>query len=383
MPLDIALIGPWPPYRGGIAQFGTRLATALRQRGHMVHPVTFSRQYPDRLFPGSSQLEPNSEPLNVPAAPRLIDSVDPRSWFRTGTYVRDLAPDAVLFQHWMPFFAPAYGTIARRCGRGNAPPTRLALVHNTLPHERRPADAALSRFFFRSCDGLLALSETVRRDVARLAPTVPLRQAFHPVYDQFGPAAGREEARKALGLPQDASVLLFFGFVRHYKGLDVLIDALPAIRERQPGAVLIVAGEFYDDAERYLEQIRQLDLQDAVRLESRYIPAAEVPLFFGAANLVVQPYRSATQSGVAQVAFGAGVPVVTTNVGALAADVRHGEAGLVVPPEDPARLAEAVLRFFEEPGLADHLREGASGTQAVREWGGLCTEIESMITRTD
>jgi D-inositol-3-phosphate glycosyltransferase len=372
--LHLALLGPMPPYRGGIAHFSLALARALRGRGHTVSAVTFSRQYPARLFPGKTQFEPDPPPADTPAAPRLLDSVDPSSWLRTARYLRRLAPDAVVFAHWMPFFAPAYGTVARRLAGG---PRRIALVHNALPHERRPGDVALSRYFFRATDGLLALSGSVRRDLEGLAPGVPLQEAPHPVYPPDAPPVPRAEARQRLGLPEDAPVLLFFGFVRRYKGLDVLLDALPAIRRGAPGARLVVAGEAYDDAEVYRRQIASLGLGDAVTWADRYVPAEEVPSYFAAVDLVVQPYRSATQSGVAQTAFGYGVPVLTTDVGGLAEAVPHGEAGLVVPTEDPEGLAEAAVRFFREPGLAGRLRAGAAARQRG-SWHAVCGALESL-----
>jgi D-inositol-3-phosphate glycosyltransferase len=372
--MHLALVGPMPPYRGGIAHFSLALARALRGRGHTVSAVTFSRQYPARLFPGQTQFEPGPPPADTPEAPRLLDSVDPRSWLRTARYLRRLAPDAVVFAHWMPFFAPAYGSVARRLAQG---PRRIALVHNALPHERRPGDVALSRYFFGSTDGLLALSESVRRDLERLAPGVPLREAPHPVYPPEAPPVPRAEARQRLGLPEDAPVLLFFGFVRRYKGLDVLLDALPVIRRGAPGARLVVAGECYEGGEAYRRQIASLGLGEVVAFEDRYLAPEEVPLYFGAADLVVQPYRSATQSGVAQTAFGYGVPVLTTDVGGLAEAVPDGEAGLVVPPEAPEALAEAAVRFFREPGLAGRLRAGAAGRQRG-SWGAVCEALESL-----
>jgi len=379
-PKQVALVGPWPPYRGGIAQFGVRLAKSLLQRGHVVHPITFSRQYPDALFPGQSQIDPYDQPVDLPEGRRILDSVNPASWYRAGAYLRELRPDILLVQHWMPFFAPAYGTLTRRSvGREGVAPTRIALVHNALPHERRPGDFALSRYFLRACDAAITLSASVRHDVERIAPGLPTRQTQHPVYDHFGPAADRATSRKQLRLPAGAPILLFFGFVRAYKGLDLLLDAMPAIRERHPDAMLVVAGEFYDDEATYRKQATRLGISNAVRFEGRYLPAEEVPLYFGAADLVVQPYRTATQSGVAQAAFGFGVPVVTTDVGGLAEAVRHEESGLVVTPENPAAIAAAVNRFLGDGELADCLRTGA-GSRRGAGWDHLVTIIEDIAT---
>lgn len=378
-PLHLVLVGPWPPYRGGIAHFTAGLARALRARGHRVEGVSFARQYPARLFPGRSQREPGAPPADLPPAPEWLDSVAPRSWFRTAAYLRARQPDAVVFQHWLPFFAPAYGTVARALGRAGARRVRrLAVVHNALPHERRPGDVVLSRYLLRALDGALALSEAVRADLGRLAPGLPVGLAAHPVAAPARGVVPRAEARRRLGLPEEAPVLLFFGFVRRYKGLDVLLEALPAVRARLPEVHLLVAGECYEDPAVYRRQAERLGVAEAVHFGDRYLPDDEVALVFGAADVVVQPYRSATQSGVAAMAFGFGVPVITTTVGGLAETVLHEEAGLVVPPEDPAALAAAVTRFFGEPGLAARLRAGARARGDVAGWDAVCAALEAL-----
>lgn len=375
MSLRIVIVGPWPPYRGGIAQFGARLGSALVERGHEVRPLTYSRQYPSMLFPGSSQFEPAGERNGAPVAPKLIDSLSPRSWFQAGRYVRELEPDVVVFQHWMPFFGPSHGFVARRVG--DVP--RIALVHNALPHERRPGDVALTRYFFKACDAAIALSASVEQDINRVCTSLPVRRVAHPPYDRFGKPVDRATARLKLGLPEDAPVLLFFGFIRRYKGLDVLLDAMALVRDRHPRARLVVAGEFYDDEAMYREQIRRQRLEDVVLLESRYIADEEIPIFFSAADVVVQPYRTATQSGVAGTAAGFGVPVITTDVGGLAEVVPHGEAGLIVPPDDAVALAESISTFINDPELADKLRRGAM-RQAGSTWEDLCQTIEDLVT---
>jgi D-inositol-3-phosphate glycosyltransferase len=370
-PLHLALVGPLYPYRGGIAHFTQSLGRRLEARGHRVSAVTFRRQYPERLFPGRTQFE-QTRPADAFDAPRLLDTVDPLSWERTARHLRSLAPDAVVFQHWMPFVAPALGSVARRLGDVR----RLAVVHNALPHERRPGDRLLTRYALRAMDGLVVLSDSVRRDVERLAPDVPVLQRAHPVYDFFGEPVPRTEARAALNLPADAPVLLFFGFVREYKGLRVLLDAMPQIRERVPGVRLVVAGEFYDDEAPYRAQVRRLGLGDAVRFDAEYIPNERVAHYFGAADLVVQPYLSATQSGVAQIAYHFERPLVTTDVGGLAETVPP-DAGLVVPPENPAALADAVVRFFEE-GMAAELAVGVRRMRAATGWEPLCDAVETL-----
>ena len=359
--MRLALIGPYAPYRGGIAHFGETLRRGLEARGHTVMPVTFSRQYPKLLFPGSTQHAP--EPASSDAA-RLLDTLWPPSWFRTARRVASMAPDAALFQYWMPFFAPAFGTTARLLRRRGVP--SFAVVHNATPHERFPMGHTLTRFFLKACAGHLALSKAVEDDLRALGLRAPLRRAEHPVYDRFGTAPSQSKARRALGLPADAPVLLFFGFVRRYKGLDVLLDAMPRVAERLPDVHLVVAGEFYDDPAPYHEQVRRHGLQERVHFHSGYVPDEAVPRHFAAADAVVQPYRAATQSGVAQIAFHFDRPVITTDVGGLPESIPHERAGLVVPSEAPAALAEAVGRFFSEADLAEHLTQGVRALKRER-----------------
>lgn len=374
----VAVVGPMHPYRGGIAHFTEMTVEGLSERGHAVEPISFSRQYPEVLFPGETQLEPGDEaPEVVRDAPRLLDPINPLTWLRTAWYLREARPDAVVFQYWMPFFAPAYGTVARLLRRMGIP--SVALVHNALPHERHAGDAWLSRFFLGACDGHVVMSDSVADDLQALGISeASVRRIAHPVYERFGEPADRAAARERLDLPADAPVLLFFGFVREYKGLHVLLEAMPAILEALPNAHLIVAGEPYDDPKRYRKLIDAHDLGTRVHWHDEYIPSGEVPTYFGAADLVVQPYVSATQSGVAQIATHFEVPMVVTDVGGLAETVPHEEAGFVVPPEDPATLADAVVRFFREDWterLTDGVRERKYEQQPER----LFEAIEGLI----
>ncbi len=369
------------PYRGGIAHFTEMTVTGLADRGHDVRPVTFSRQYPKLLFPGETQYEPESEvPPAVRDAPRPLDSINPVSWFRTGLYLRDQTPDAVVFQYWMPFFAPAYGVIARGLRRHYGIPS-FAVVHNALPHERHFGDALLSRFFLCACAGHVVMSDAVATDTRRLAGAdASLEQIEHPVYERFGESVPNDEARAALDLPDDAPVILFFGFVREYKGLHVLLEALPDVLGDRPDLHLVVAGEPYDDPERYRRLVRAHDLGARVHWHDDYIPSSDVPTYFGAADLVVQPYVSATQSGVAQIATHFETPMVVTDVGGLAESIPHEEAGFVVPPENPDALAAAITRFFRED-WAEELTDGVRKRKRAQQPARLFEAIERLVAK--
>ena len=374
MPQSFVLVGPAHPYRGGIAHFTETLAEGLAARGHRASIVTFTRQYPEQLFPGASQYA-EGPPRHAAPTARLIDAVDPRSWRRAARHLATQQPDAVIFQHWMPFFGPAFGTVARLLPKTTR---RLAVVHNAKPHEQRPGDRLLSRYLFSACDGFVVMSEAVEKDLKAMGARAPVRRAPHPVYARFGKAPSKAEARAALGLPSGAPVLLFFGLVRRYKGLHTLLEALPLVLEKLPAARLLVTGEFYDDERPYRDQIRARGLEEHVLIRNAYIPDAEVPRYFAAADVVVQPYVRATQSGVAQVAFHFDRPLIVTDVGGLAEVVPHDEAGLVVPPDDPAGLAAALVRFFEE-GLQGALTEGMRRQKKLR--GGaaaLCEAVEDL-----
>ena len=354
-------------------------AEVLAERGHTVHAVNFSRQYPELLFPGETQLEPGSDaPPVVRGAPRCLDSINPLSWFRTGFHLRDQAPDAVVFQYWMPFFAPAYGVVARGLRRHYGIPS-LAVVHNALPHERHWGDAWLSRFFLRACEGFVVMSDAVRENLQPLCrPEARVEQIEHPVYERFGDSVPQADARAALDLPPDVPIVLFFGFVREYKGLHVLLEALPQALEQVPDLHLVIAGEPYDDRDRYRRIIERHDLGDRVRWHDRYIPSDDVPRYFGAADLVAQPYVSATQSGVAQIAFHFEVPMIVTDVGGLAEVIPHEEAGFVVPPRDPDALADAIARYFDDD-WAERLTEGVRAQKQRYDPARLGEAIERLV----
>ena len=386
----IVFVGPAAPFRGGIAHFSNRLAQAMdAARGDGaadVHLVTFTRQYPERLFPGETQFE--DTPWDLPHAPeRLLDSIGPLSWLRTGRRIADLRPDAVVLVHWLPFFVPAYlgvlWAMRRALRAAGAPmPVVSLFLHNVAPHKRFPATGPLMRALTAAADRHFTLSEHVTADLVAMRPEATVLETFHPVYDIFHGPIDPAEARRTLGIP-DARTLLFFGYIRPYKGLDVLLEAMPEIH-RRTGARLIVAGEFYNNEDELKAQAARLGLDGGadgappvVRFFSSYIPNEQVHLYYSAADGLVQPYRRATPSGVALTSFFFGKPLVTTDLGVFAEVVPDGVAGVLVPPETPAALADGVARFYEIG--PDVLAEGARAQARRFSWAALVDRLTPFL----
>ncbi|MEQ1831849.1 MAG: glycosyltransferase [Candidatus Eisenbacteria bacterium] len=366
----IGLVGPLHPWRGGLAQYLQILGETLAARSE-VQAVTFTRQYPDFLFPGTSQFDPDAPKPRFPTAARL-DSIGPWTWRASAAHLERFAPGAVILKWWMPFFAPAFAsTVGPLRKRG----TRVILVcDNLVPHEPRFYDAAFSAWMMRNSDGYLVMSDAVERDLDTLKPGAPRRRVPHPFYAQFDRGRHtRESAREALGLTGD--VALFFGYVRHYKGLDTLLTAWKRVRADRPGATLVVAGEFYEKPESYEALAREAG---GVRLLNRYIADDEVEALFRAADVTVLPYRSGTQSGVTHVAYALGSPVIATNVGGITETVHDGETGLTCPPEDPDALARTITRFFAE-GLREKMAAPIAALKAAHSWDALADSTENLI----
>lgn len=342
--MRICLVGPAYPYRGGISHFTHMLARELRL-SHEVLLVNFKRLYPKVLFPGRTQYDDGARTAGE-ASVRVIDSIGPRSWPRAARAVIEFSPDVVVVQWWQPFFAPAMRSIVSRVRRhSNA--RIVFLCHNVLPHEARPTDRALVRWGLARAHGFVVQSRQDGETLASLLPGARIVFNPMPVFDVFGGGdETREAARAKLGLT--GRVILFFGLVRAYKGLDTLLDAFAICGDRLQ-ATLCIVGEFYEDREPYDERIRALGIGDRVRVIDRYIADDEVGSYFRAADVAVLPYVSATQSAVVQTAFSFGTPVIVTRVGGLPDIVADGETGYVVPPRAPGELAAAMTRFFDEP----------------------------------
>lgn len=341
--MKFVLVGTAYPHRGGIAHYVALLSQSLQEAGHEVKVVSFSRQYPSLLFPGKTQDDSGDESIRVDSE-RLIDTINPFSWFKAGSRIRDYKPDLVVYKYWMPFFAPAYGTMARKIKSAGI--KNCFLLDNVIPHERRPGDIALTKYALKPIDSFIAQSNVVAKDLLSLRPEAKYKEVPHPVYSIFPTGVKSEEAKQRLGV-KAKEVALFFGFIRAYKGLANLLKAVAEI-PKERDFQLLIGGEFYEDDKPYRDLIQNLGIEDRIVFHDRYIPNEEVGDFFAAANVVVLPYNSATQSGIIQIAFNYDKPVITTDVGGLPEVVRDGELGRVVPPEAPSVLAKTIESYFDQ-----------------------------------
>ena len=367
--MKVILLGTAYPYRGGLATFNERLAKSFQDAGCEVEIWTFTLQYPNFLFPGKTQYSTGAAPEEL-AISRKMNSVNPFNWLKVGRMLRDANADLVVFAYWMSFFAPCYGTIARRVKNTK----RIALVHNMMPHEKSILDRLLPPYFVKSMDGFVALSKSVLNDVEKLdRRQKPKAWSPHPIYDHYGPIEPREVALERLGLPKESRYMLFFGLVRAYKGLDWLIQAFADERMRKYPVKLIVAGEFYDDKARYVNLIQSYGLGRETVIRDEFIPDEQVKDYFNAADIVVQPYKSATQSGVTQIAYHFEKPMLVTDVGGLEEIVPNGKVGYAVQP-DPKYIADALVDFFEHERL-DEFRPNVLIEKEKYSWAKLTNVI--------
>lgn len=369
----IFIIGPAHPLRGGLATFDQRLAREFLAQGDDCQIYSFSLQYPSFLFPGTTQYsdEPAPDDLIIHT---VINSVNPLNWIQVGRKIAKERPDIILVRFWIPFMGPALGTILRRV-RKNKHTRIIALTDNVMPHEKRPGDLPFTKYFLGSCDAFITMSEKVMADLRILEKVKPARLVAHPLYDNFGAAVSKKIAREKLGIGVSEKVILFFGFIRKYKGLDLLLDAMADPRIREAGIMLLVAGEFYEDEKGYLEQVNHLGIEDLLIMRTQFIPDREVVYYFCAADAVIQPYRNATQSGVTPLAYHFEKPMVVTDVGGLPSLVPDRRAGLVTAAE-PAALASAILDYYAlgEEFFIPHLR---SEKQKL-SWSRLVETIKSL-----
>jgi glycosyltransferase involved in cell wall biosynthesis len=371
--MKIIIVSTAYPLRGGIAHYNALLAAALGKR-HTVETITFKRQYPKLLFPGKTQEEIGEE-HQAARAPQLLDSINPFNWWSVAREIRTRKPDLLIFKYWLPFFGPCFGTVARLAKRGTS--TRVLFIcDNIIPHERRPGDVAFTRYAFKQADYFIVQSDAVEHELKAFWPQARHRNVPHPIYSLFGEAISKEEARKSLGLRAER-VLLFFGYIRRYKGLQVLIDAMAKLAGGFD-VHLMVVGEFYDDDRKYRKQIADLQLDRRVTLYSDYVPNDKVHLYFSAADVVVLPYISATQSGIAQIAYNFDKPVIATNVGGLSEVVLDGLTGFIVPPNDTEGLAQSIRRYYDEK-KEDIFIANVRKEKKKYSWENLVRTIEELV----
>lgn len=342
--MNIVIIGPAYPYRGGIALFNERLAKAFQENNHTVEIVTFKLQYPSILFPGKTQFSDDLPPLNLKIT-QQINSINPFNWIKVGLRLKKQQPNLVIFSYWIPFMAPCFGTIASIL-KNNKKSKTIGLIHNIIPHEKRFGDRFLTTFFTKQNDGFIVLSGDVEKDLKTFTNN-PVLQTPHPLYDNFGEPKSKEEAKKSLNLNLDFNYLLFFGIIRKYKGLDILLNAFANQRIKDKKLKLLVAGEFYEDDTDYLKIINDNHLNDDIIITKTFIPNSEVVNYFCAADIVVQPYRHATQSGVTQIAYHFNKPMLVTNVGGLKEMIPHQVVGYVTQPNANA-VADAIDDFYSK-----------------------------------
>lgn len=341
--MKIVIVSPAYPLRGGIAHSAGLLYKELSKE-HEVLLITFKRQYPNFLFPGKSQIEVG-ETIDKIETEVILDSINPINWNSTAKRIINLKPDLVIFKHWLPFFGPCYGWIAGKVKK-NSSAKLIAVCHNIIPHEKRPGDNALSKYFLKKIDYFIPLSDQVKRDLFLLVNNPTYKLLPLPVFSLFGDIVDKDEARKVLKL-NNKNILLFFGFIRDYKGLDVLIEAFSLVR-KELDVKLIVAGEFYESEEKYIKLIENYKLEESIILKKDFIPTTDVKYYFSASDAVVLPYKSATQSGIVQVAVNFCMPVIATNVGGIGEVIEDGKTGFVVEKENPEKLAKAIIRFYKE-----------------------------------
>jgi glycosyltransferase involved in cell wall biosynthesis len=371
----VVIIGPAHPLRGGLASFNERLARQFISEGHDASIYTFSLQYPGFLFPGTTQYstEPAPKDITIKVA---INSINPLNWLNVGRQLRKERPDIIVVRYWLPFMGPALGTILRAVKK-NRHTKVVCIADNIRPHEKRPGDTAFTKYFIKPIDAFITMSEKVMKDLKEFT-TKTARQVVHPLYDNFGEALPKQAAREHLGLPINEKIVLFFGFIRKYKGLDILLEAMSQPSIKQSGIKLLVAGEFYEDRKAYDEIIASKNLSSQLILKTDFIPDSEVRYYLSAADFVIQPYRNATQSGVTPLAYHFEKPMLVTNVGGLPDLVPDGKVGLVSEPNAES-IADKILELYQlgEEDFLPQLRE----EKKKYSWSNLTSTVFSLTSK--
>lgn len=375
--MKILIVGPAWPYRGGIADFDERIAREYIKKGDEVEIFTFTLQYPSFLFPGKTQYSPDPRPEDLDIK-RKVNSINPFNWIKVGRELKKKNADLLIIKFWLPLMAPCFGTIARIV-KGNGKTKVVSILDNIIPHEHRPGDKILSKYFVSSIDAFIAMSKSVYDDLKSLNDKKPCLLSPHPIYDNFGTAVSREEAIGSLGLDPSAKYMLFFGFIRDYKGLDILLKAIADERIKNSDIKLIVAGEFYNNSEKYFEMEKQLGLEGKIIWRTDFIADEQVKNYFCASDIIVQPYKTATQSGVTQIAYHFEKPMLVTNVGGLPEIVPNGKVGYSVEPEAKV-IADAISDFYSNGRYAEFV-ENTKEEKKKYSWDRMLENVDKAMSQ--
>lgn len=358
--MKIAYLSTFYPFRGGIAQFNASLYRALEQ-SNTVKAFTFTRQYPDFLFPGETQLVTDKDIADAVPAERILDTMNPLSYFSSAIQIKRSSPDILLMKYWMSYMAPSLGFVA---GKVKKKSKVITVLDNVIPHEKRFFDETLTRYFLKQNHGFVVMSHAVKNDLLKFVPNAKYILCPHPLYNHFGAKVNADDAKRELNIPVGKKVILFFGFIRDYKGLDLLIDALSKLNDDY---VLVIAGEVYGTFDQYKEQIDRLSVRNRIVLHVRYISDNEVPLFFSAADVCILPYKSATQSGITSIAYHFDLPIIATNTGGLAETISHDQTGLIVAAPDSTLIADAIKMYFAN-NLKSKFQSGIEMLKSNLSW---------------
>mgnify|MGYP000582268171 CR=1 FL=1 len=370
-PKKIIIVGTAHPFRGGLASYNERLALQFQREGHDVTIFTFTTQYPKFLFPGKSQFseEPAPPELNIV---RKVSSVNPLNWIKIGNELKSLNPDLVIFKYWLPFMGPCFGTIARRIKK-NGHTKIITILDNIIPHESRFGDNMFTKYFIKPIDGFISMSKSVENDLAKFDTSKPRDFNPHPLFDNFGDVIEKTKAKEILDLSPSHNYILFFGIIRDYKGLDLLLDAFSLMDYKGMRLKLLIVGEYYSNEEKYHQQISKLGLTDDVVLVNKFIKDSEVGRYFCASDIIAQPYKSATQSGVTQIAYHYNIPILVTNVGGLPEMIPHQKVGFVVEIS-PESIAQSLNEYYSS-NLEATFKENMESEKTKYFWDKLTAKL--------
>ena len=370
--MKIAILSCFYPYRGGIAQFNANIYKEL-SKSHEVKAFNFKRQYPNLLFPGKTQFVEKGDTALKIESTAILDTANPLSYISTARAIRKWGPDLLIMRYWMSYFAPSQGYV----GRHQLPDTKvISILDNVIPHEPKFFDTPFTKYYLGSNDGFVVLSDAVGQDLTALKPDARFVSIPHPLYNHFGESVEREKAEERLGLDKGKRNILFFGLIRDYKGLDILLQAFAGLDDKYQ---LIIAGEPYGSFDKYSEIISSIPDNGRIKLFTRYIADEEVPLFFSASDVCVLPYRSATQSGISAISYHFGLPMITTDVGGLKEAIEGPGTGIVVDRVDTALIRDAIVEYFEKE-LGGRLRENIAAQREQLSWNSFADKLLKFHT---